>query len=156
MINLARTLTRLTPVSGVLHGLCLASACMLGLPVAAQSATPTELASNAMATPAVRSLLNAQNKSNASSKTNDHEAHLAAIRQAILNATMDRPTRVISTAWVDQHGALHEAAHFHSEAKVSGIRVLAYLPQDESQTQITADVLPWGYQANKADNEKVA
>jgi hypothetical protein len=151
MINIARTLTRLTPVSGVLHGLCLASACMLGLPVAAQSATSTELASNAMATPAVRSLLNAQNKSNASSKANDHEAHLAAIRQAILNATMDRPTRVISTAWVDQHGALHEAAHFHSEAKVSGIRVLAYLPQDESQTQITADVLPWGYQANKAD-----
>lgn len=154
MLHIARSLRCLAPATAVIQGLCLSWACMLGLPVAAQSATPTELASKAMATPAVRAILDAQSKSSASSKAkpaNDHEAHLAAIRQAILNATMDRPTRVISTAWVDQHGALHEAAHFHSEAKVSGVRVLSYLPQDDSQAQITADVLPWGYQAHKAD-----
>lgn len=154
MTHIAPALTSVVPSSGALQGICVLWACLLGLPVSAQSATPSELAANAMATPAVRAVLNAQSKSAASVKANpanDHEAHLAAIRQAILNATMDRPTRVISTAWVDQQGALHEAAHFHSEAKVSGVRVLAYLPQDESQTQITADVLPWGYQANKAD-----
>jgi hypothetical protein len=68
-----------------------------------------------------------------------------------LNATLERPTRVISTAWVDQQGALHESAHFHSEAKVSGVRVLSYLPGDESPAQISADVLPWGYRPNQAD-----
>jgi|GEM_PF-743996 len=154
MTHIAPALTRVVPSSRTLQGICVVWACLLGLPVSAQSATPSELAANAMATPAVRAVLNAQSKSAAPGKANpvnDHEAHLAAIRQAILNATMDRPTRVISTAWVDPQGALHEAAHFHSEAKVSGVRVLAYLPHDESQTQITADVLPWGYQANKAD-----
>lgn len=154
MIPIAPILTRFSPASGVWQGLCLAWACVLGLPVLAQNATPTELAANAMATPTVRAILNTQGKSVAQSKANpvnDHEAHLAAIRQAILNATMERPTRVISSAWVDQHGALHESAHFHSEAKVSGVRVLSYLPQDESQTQITADVLPWGYHTPKTD-----
>jgi hypothetical protein len=88
---------------------------------------------------------------NAAKSVNEHEVHLTAIRQAILNATLERPTRVISTAWVDQQGALHESAHFHSEAKVSGVRVLSYLPGDESPAQISADVLPWGYRPNQAD-----
>ena len=154
MIPIAPTRTRFSPASGVLQGLCLACACALGLPVLAQSVSPTELAAKAMATPAVRTILDTQSKSTAPSRAkpvNDHEAHLAAIREAILNATMDRPTRVISSAWVDQHGALHESAHFHSEAKVSGVRVLSYLPQDESPPQITADVLPWGYHTAKTD-----
>lgn len=154
MINITRSQIGAAPFSGVLSAMGVFWACMLGLPVLAQSASPTELASIVMDTPAVRAVLNAQSKSTAQSKatpSNDHENHLAAIRQAILNATLDRPTRVISTAWVDQHGALHESAHFHSEAKVSGVRVLSYQPNDESQTQITADVLPWGYQISKAD-----
>lgn len=155
MIHIARSFTRAASSSGVLQGLCVVWACVLGMPVSAQSASPRELASNAMASPAVKAVLNAQNKSGVpttrGNPADDHEAHLAAIRQAILNATMDRPTRVISTAWVDQHGALHESAHFHSEAKVSGIRVLSYLPHDESPPQITADVLPWGYQTHKSD-----
>lgn len=149
-----RSLTRMASASRVLQGLCVGWACWLGLPASAQSASPAELAAKAMTSPAVRAVLSAQKPPAAAAKApaaNDHEAHLAAIRQAILNATLDRPTRVISTAWVDQHGALHESAHFHSEAKVSGVRVLSYLPHDESSTQITADVLPWGYQTQKSD-----
>ncbi len=156
-----RTLThKPSSASGVRAGLRVFPTVLLGwfsllsLPVWAQNLSPTELASRAMATPGVRAALTAQtpaNKTSAVQSGNEHEAHLAAIRQAILNATIERPTRVISTAWVDQQGALHETAHFHSEAKVNGIRVLSYLPQDESPAQITADVLPWGYRPNKAD-----
>ena len=138
----------------VLHAMAWVLAGTLHGPLLAQSLSPAELASRAMAAPAVRAALSANANVNASSAgqtVNEHEAHLASIRQAILNATLDRPTRVISTAWVDQQGALHESAHFHSEAKVSGIRVLSYLPGDESPAQISADVLPWGYRPNKSD-----
>ncbi|WP_416545057.1 hypothetical protein ACHEXK_08095 [Limnohabitans sp. DCL3] len=77
-----------------------------------------------------------------------HEAQLGAIRQAILQATMDRPTRVLSSAWIDDKGALHESAHFQSEAEVRGVRVLSYV-QDEQDTppQVSAEVLPWGWRA---------
>ena len=139
------------------HTAAMFLACMMHGPMLAQNLSPTELASRAMSAPAVRAAITAQasassaNTSKAGKSVNEHETHLAAIRQAILNATLDRPTRVISTAWVDQQGALHESAHFHSEAKVSGIRVLSYLPGDESPAQISADVLPWGYRPNQAD-----
>jgi hypothetical protein len=75
-----------------------------------------------------------------------HEAQLQAIRQAILQATIERPTRVLSSAWIDDKGALHESAHFQSEAQVRGVRVLSYL-QDEQDTapQVSAEVLPWGW-----------
>jgi hypothetical protein len=140
--------------ASVLHNWVLVLACMLHGPLLAQSLSPAELASRAMSAPAVRAAMTAQasaSAANAAKSVNEHEVHLAAIRQAILNATLDRPTRVISTAWVDQQGALHESAHFHSEAKVSGVRILSYLPGDESPAQISADVLPWGYRPNQAD-----
>ena len=42
-----------------------------------------------------------------SNPAQEHERQLQAIRQAMLEATMDRPTRVISSAWVDGDGVLH-------------------------------------------------
>ncbi len=78
-----------------------------------------------------------------------HEAQLNAIRQAILQATIERPTRVLSSAWIDDKGALHESAHFQSEAQVRGVRVLSYL-EDEAEAaapQVSAEVLPWGWRA---------
>jgi len=75
-----------------------------------------------------------------------HEAQLSAIRQAILQATIDRPTRVLSSAWIDDKGALHESAHFQSEAQVRGIRVLSYIQDEQDATpQVSAEVLPWGW-----------
>lgn len=80
----------------------------------------------------------------------EYEAQLSAIRQAILEATIDRPTRVLSTAWVDDKGALHESAHFNSEAQVRGVRVMSYVQGDEEpKTQVSAEVLPWGWRAGK-------
>jgi hypothetical protein len=120
----------------------------LGTWACAQSLSPTELAAKALASPSVRALSQpdaAALPSKQALQKKEHEAQLTAIRQAILDATLDRPTRVISSAWVDDKGALHEAAHFHSEAQVRGVRVLSYVQGDEPQTQISAEVLPWGW-----------
>lgn len=81
----------------------------------------------------------------------EHERQLQAIRQALLEATMDRPTRVISSAWVDGDGVLHESAHFHSQAEVQGVRVLSYIQGDEPPTaKVDAQVLPWGLRQTRA------
>lgn len=80
-----------------------------------------------------------------------YEAQLSAIRQAILQATLDRPTRVLSSAWIDEKGALHESAHFHSEAQVRGVRVMSYLEDGkEPVPQVSAEVLPWGWRTTAA------
>ncbi|PUE41797.1 hypothetical protein B9Z50_09050 [Limnohabitans sp. Bal53] len=124
--------------------------CALVTTAAAQSPSPAELAAKALASAPVQALLSAQGQSAKASAKNpqkEYDAQLAAIRQAILDATLERPTRVVSTAWVDDKGALHESAHFHSEAQVRGVRVLSYLQGDEPVTQVSAEVLPWGWKA---------
>ena len=50
------------------------------------------------------------------------EAQLEQIRQAILNAAVERPTQVLSTAWIDQNGRLHETAHFQTDGEVRSVR----------------------------------
>ena len=129
-------------------------ACALASTAAAQSPSPAELAAKALASAPVQALLNAQVQSAKAvqkNPQNNHDAQLAAIRQAILQATLDRPTRVISSAWVDNKGALHESAHFHSEAQVRGVRVLSYVQGDEPVAQVSAEVLPWGWKPVGAD-----
>ena len=129
-------------------------ACALDSTASAQSPSPAELAAKALASAPVQALLNAQSQSAKGvqkNPQNNHDAQLAAIRQAILEATLDRPTRVISSAWVDNKGALHESAHFHSEAQVRGVRVLSYVQGDEPVTQVSAEVLPWGWKPVGAD-----
>ena len=129
-------------------------ACALANSAAAQSPGPAELAAKALASAPVQALLNAQAQSAKAAQNNpqkEYDAQLAAIRQAILDATLDRPTRVVSTAWVDDKGALHESAHFHSEAQVRGVRVLSYVQGDEPVTQVSAEVLPWGWKPVGAD-----
>ena len=120
----------------------------LGTLAAAESLSPAELATQAVAMSAVRMASQPVANANQTALTQpqkEHETQLSAIRQAILDATLDRPTRVISSAWVDDKGALHEASHFHSEAKVRGVRVLKYVQGDEPQPQVSAEVLPWGW-----------
>ena len=129
-------------------------ACALASTASAQSPSPAELAAKTLASAPVQALLNAQSQSAKAAQNNpqkEYDAQLAAIRQAILDATLDRPTRVVSTAWVDDKGALHESAHFHSEAQVRGVRVLSYVQGDEPVTQVSAEVLPWGWKPVGAD-----
>lgn len=75
-----------------------------------------------------------------------HEQQLQAIRQALLEATLDKPTQIISSAWVDDRGALHESHEFHSQAEVRGVRVLSYLNDgEEPKARVSAEVLPWNW-----------
>lgn len=126
------------------RSLALALGCAMTLLAQAQN---SQVASTAMGDGAAAQA-NARKDSRAarSPTVKQHEAQLGAIRQAILQATMDRPTRVLSSAWIDDKGALHESAHFQSESEVRGVRVLSYL-QDEQDTppQVSAEVLPWGW-----------
>lgn len=129
-------------------------ASVLASTAAAQSPRPAELAARALASAPVQAILSAQAQSAKAAQKNpqkEYDAQLAAIRQAILDTTLERPTRVISSAWVDDKGALHESAHFHSEAQVRGVRVLSYVQGDEPVTQVSAEVLPWGWKPVGAD-----
>ena len=83
-----------------------------------------------------------------------HEQQLQLIRQALLDATLDAtPTQVISSAWVDGRGALHENHEFHSRAEVRGVRVLSYLNDgEEPKARVSAEVLPWGWRQRDAES----
>lgn len=132
-------------------GICLSA---ISLGAAAQTNQPAELAAQALNAPSVKAAISARTSSPAKAQNttlNEHEAQLGTIRQAILEATIERPTRVISSAWVDDKGALHEATHFHSEAQVRGVRVMAYVQDDQPQTRVSAEVLPWGWRQTSSD-----
>lgn len=126
----------------------------------AQNKSPTRAAMTAAVVPAVTpvamtALVTAPpaGTMQAAPPAQEHERQLQAIRQALLEATIDRPTRVIASAWVDGSGVLHESAHFHSQAEVQGVRVMSYIQGDEPPTaKVDAQVLPWGLrQAKTAD-----
>lgn len=81
-----------------------------------------------------------------------HEQQLQSIRQALLDATLETtPTQVISSAWIDRQGTLHESHEFHSRAEVRGVRVLSYLGEEEEpKARVSAEVLPWGWRQRDA------
>ncbi len=89
----------------------------------------------------------AQNKAPALS----HEQQLQAIRQALLETTLETaPTQVISSAWIDGQGALHESHEFHARAEVRGVRVLSYLQDgQEPKARVSAEVLPWSWRPGR-------
>ena len=83
-----------------------------------------------------------------------YDAQLQAIRTALLQAAAGAPTRVLSTAWVDDKGALREAAHYQSEAHVRGVRVLNYLRDENAPPEVSAEVLPWSLRAAQNTRQK--
>jgi len=87
----------------------------------------------------------AQATAGQSAASAQHEQQLQAIRQALLESTLEKaPTRVVSSAWVDDKGTLHESHAFRSGAEVRGVRVLSYLQDEEApRTRVSVDVLPW-------------
>ena len=68
----------------------------------------------------------------------DAQQELEAIRAALVEAAREAPTRVISTAWIDDQGVLHEQAHFHSTAQVRGVRVMSYLEEGADRPSLKA------------------
>ena len=63
---------------------------------------------------------------------------LQAIRLALVQAVSQAPMQVYNTAWVDDKGALHESTQFHSQAKVRGVRVMAYTAQGQAAPELRA------------------
>ena len=81
-----------------------------------------------------------------------HEQQLQAIRQALIDATMQAPTQVIASSWLDDMGALRESHQFNSKAEVRSVRLLPSI-SDTSETKpasprASADVLPWGWRGD--------
>jgi hypothetical protein len=73
----------------------------------------------------------AQGSSPAADPVREPEQLLQAIRSALIDAATDAPTRVVSSAWIDESGALQESAQWHSQLRVRGVRVLSYLESEE-------------------------
>lgn len=68
----------------------------------------------------------------------DAQQELEAIRAALIEAAREAPTRVISSAWIDDQGVLREEAYFHSTAQVRGVRVLSYLEEGADRPSLKA------------------
>ena len=69
------------------------------------------------------------------------DEQLQAIRLALVQAVSQAPMQVYNTAWVDDKGALHESTQFHSQAKVRGVRVMAYTAQGQAAPELRAATL---------------
>jgi hypothetical protein len=54
------------------------------------------------------------------------EERLEAIRQSLVQRSLEGPTQVRSTQWVDGNGALRESNSFVTGMEVRGVRILAY------------------------------
>ncbi len=76
-------------------------------------------------------------------QTLSQEEKLSAIRQGLLQAAMDGPTKVQSTVWIDAQGALQESSSFRTGMLVRGVRVVSY--ERDSLGQPVAEL---GWQAN--------
>lgn len=76
-----------------------------------------------------------------------HEQQLQAIRQALIEATIQAPTQVIASSWIDDMGALRESHQFNSKAEVRSVRLLPFDAPEPKQAapRASADVLPWGW-----------
>lgn len=82
------------------------------------------------------------------------DEQLQAIRLALVQAVSQAPMQVYNTAWVDDQGALHESTQFHSQAKVRGVRVMAYTAQGQAAPGLraaTVDEAPTHWATVKGD-----
>ena len=72
--------------------------------------------------------------------TNTDEAQLTAIREALIERALEGPTRVVSTAWIDDQGRLHEDAQLTNDMRVRGVRVLSYTADGKASLKAEVDL----------------
>lgn len=77
------------------------------------------------------------------SKTNaplTAQERLDAIRHSLVEASLQTPTKVLSTSWLDNNGSLRETSSFKNGMQVNSLRVLSYdrdeAGQPKAQLQI--------------------
>ncbi len=61
------------------------------------------------------------------------DQRLDALRKALIELSLEGPTEVRSSAWVDESGALREGSSFTNGMVVRGVRILAYGVDPQSQ-----------------------
>ena len=76
---------------------------------------------------------------------------LAAIRQGLVQAALEGPTKVQSTVWLDAKGSLQESSSFKTGMQVRGVKVLSY--GRDSQGQPTAE-LRWQSEVSTSTPDK--
>ena len=69
-----------------------------------------------------------------------YDAQLAAIRDALIEKALQGPTRVVSTAWIDDQGRLHEDAQMTNDMRVRGVRVLNYTANGKAAIKADVDM----------------
>lgn len=73
----------------------------------------------------------------------DPVRQLQAIQAALLRHAAGVPTRVWSSAWIDENGRLHEGTQVTSDMQVRAVRVSPYLePLDGRDTAYDVEVIP--------------
>jgi len=61
------------------------------------------------------------------------QERLDAIRQSLVEASLQTSTKVITTSWIDANGSLRESSSFKNGMEVRGVRVLAYSRDEAGQ-----------------------
>jgi len=61
------------------------------------------------------------------------QERLDAIRQGLVDASLQTPTRVQTTTWIDNQGSLRETSSFKNALDVKSVRVVAYDRDDKGQ-----------------------
>ena len=61
------------------------------------------------------------------------QERLDAIRHSLVEASLQTPTKVLSTSWLDTNGSLRETSSFKNGMQVNGLRVLSYERDEAGQ-----------------------
>ena len=63
------------------------------------------------------------------------QERLDAIRQSLIDASLQKPTRVSTTTWIDPQGSLRENTNFKNALEVRGVKVLGYERDEAGQAK---------------------
>jgi len=61
------------------------------------------------------------------------QERLDAIRHSLVEASLQTPTKVLSTSWLDNNGSLRETSSFKNGMQVNSLRVLSYNRDEAGQ-----------------------
>ena len=61
------------------------------------------------------------------------QERLEAIRHSLVEASLQTPTKVLSTSWLDNNGSLRETSSFKNGMQVNSLRVLSYNRDEAGQ-----------------------
>ena len=139
LLGKALTVTQRTR-QGLRLGVAVCAGLYLGITLPAQAQAPNQLQATGT-TPALPSRnepLTAQER-------------LEAIRLGLVEATLQTPTKVTTTSWIDAQGSLRESSSFKNGMVVKGVRVLAYGRDETGQAKARLQTSPVNVGMNDKD-----